>query len=287
MSQAPSYLDYVKEAFNASPRVPGLGGLPVNWMGLAAFATLGLLHPGLWLVGAGLEIAYLASLSNSPRFQNYVRGKRRAAARRARTHAAAGDEADRLAGLDESEQDRYGALVARIAEVPRTGEGANALIADVAHEGLEVLRSTFLDVLVASSRLSASSDPNRRKSLSDELLREERALTSLGPDADPRIRKSREGTIDILRKRLAHIDEAARDREFLLSELRRIEQQVGLVIDEASLADDPESLTERIDHVTNTFGETREWMRLHKELLDEPSASTPTKARPPRLPESR
>ena len=285
MSTPPSYLDYVKEAFNASPRVPGLGGLPVNWMGLATFATLGILNPGFWLVGAGLELAYLATLSNNPRFQSYVRGKRLAASSRDERMQALDTEQQRLAQLTEAERLRYEDLLARIAQVPTSGTGASALIADVAHDGLTVLRSTFLDVLLASSRLREAARKDRRQALRDELAREVNFLESLGPDGDPRIRRSRQGTVDILRRRLANVDDAIRDRDFLDSELRRIEQQVALVIDEASLADDPESLTRRIDQVTETFGETREWMRLHKELLDEPTSND--RPVPPRQPQSR
>ena len=29
-----TYWDFVREAFNARPPVPGLGGLPLNWMAI-------------------------------------------------------------------------------------------------------------------------------------------------------------------------------------------------------------------------------------------------------------
>lgn len=279
MSDEPSYLDYVREAFNASPRIPGLGNIPLNWLGLASVATLGLLHPGFLLVGAGLELAYLAALSNNPRFQNYVRGARLASRDAAEQSAAEDYTASRLASLSEDERTRYNRLTKRISAVPRSGEGAQGLIANVAHQGLEVLRATYLDALLAASRLAASADPARRRKVQDEIDTEIRALEALGTDGDPRVRRSREGTLEILRRRLANLDEAIRDHAYLHSELRRVEKQVALVIEEASLADDPADLTARIDHVNTTFGETREWMRLHRELLDEPEGgSTPPRS---------
>ncbi|MFT6143509.1 MAG: hypothetical protein ACJAZO_000805 [Myxococcota bacterium] len=267
MNNPPSYFDYVREAFNASPRLPGLGNLPLNWMGLAGFATLGLLNPGFLLIGAAVEIAFLATLSNNARFQNYVRGKAIADDTSQRLTVEEEAVAARLVQLDDEDQKRYESLIQRISAVPRSGEGADGLVAQVAHEGLETLRKTFLDVLLASARLAPAADLARRRALQSKLDAEVRAIEALGTEGDPRIRRSRQGTLDILRKRIAHVNEATRDRAYLDSELRRIEQQVGLVIDEASLADDPEALTRRIDQVTATFGETREWMQLHKELL--------------------
>jgi hypothetical protein len=72
----PDLQDYLKEAFNARVGVPGLGGLPLNWMALLGVGTLGLLHPGIWLVGAGLELAFVVGLAHNERIRNYVRGKR-------------------------------------------------------------------------------------------------------------------------------------------------------------------------------------------------------------------
>ena len=57
-------------ALNARP----LGmPIPPNWFGLAAIALLGtFLNPGLWFFGAGLELAYLKTLSGNPRFRKIV-----------------------------------------------------------------------------------------------------------------------------------------------------------------------------------------------------------------------
>ena len=66
------FLRYIKEAFNARPW--GMW-IPPNWIGLAAFAFLGVLQPGFWIVGAGLELGYLVMLAGNGRFQRFVEGK--------------------------------------------------------------------------------------------------------------------------------------------------------------------------------------------------------------------
>ena len=51
-----SFSDYIAAAFHRRVRVPLLGALPANKMGLAAVVVAGLANPGFWLLGAALEI---------------------------------------------------------------------------------------------------------------------------------------------------------------------------------------------------------------------------------------
>ena len=68
-------LRYLKAAFFLRPGVPGLGGLPINLMGLAGFGIAGFAHPGFWLLGAGLETVYLFVLSTNARFRRVIDGQ--------------------------------------------------------------------------------------------------------------------------------------------------------------------------------------------------------------------
>ena len=56
MAAKPGFFDYVTAAFNARPF--GMFVAP-NWVGLAAFGLLGVVNPGFWVLGAGLELGYL------------------------------------------------------------------------------------------------------------------------------------------------------------------------------------------------------------------------------------
>ena len=65
----PSFSDYVREAFHARP----IGMfVPPNWVGLGVFGLLGLLNPGFWVMGVGLELAYLGILATNKRFQRLI-----------------------------------------------------------------------------------------------------------------------------------------------------------------------------------------------------------------------
>ena len=78
--------------------MPSLWGMfiPPNWVGLGAFALLGIENPGFWVVGAGLELAYLLTLSSGARFHRLIDGQQ-IPCHQAK-HAAAGRRAAYPAG---------------------------------------------------------------------------------------------------------------------------------------------------------------------------------------------
>ena len=69
MADKPGFFDYITAAFNARPF--GMFVAP-NWIGLGAFGLLGLMEPGFWVLGAGLELGYLLALATNERFQRLV-----------------------------------------------------------------------------------------------------------------------------------------------------------------------------------------------------------------------
>ena len=103
---------YLAAAFNARPF-----GMPIppNWLALAAVGMLGaFLNPGFWLIGAGLELAYLWALTHHPRFRATVEARVRP-----------GEDWDRryreaLAQLDAKSRRRQEALETRCSEIVET-----------------------------------------------------------------------------------------------------------------------------------------------------------------------
>ncbi|MBW1878912.1 MAG: hypothetical protein JRJ84_11160 [Deltaproteobacteria bacterium] len=278
-----TYMDFVKEAFNARPKLKLIGGLPLNWMGMAGFGVLGILNPGFWLVGAGLEVGYLLAMSHSPRFRNYVRGRRIQEAKKARARNWRERQEVILQNLGEASQARFRAFVNRIenAKADRGEEELVGLIGDVADDGLHMLRWIHLKLLASQETLQRQVDPGVRQDLKSELDEFVRRVEALGMQGDSRIRHSLESTIEILRQRLKNLDDAQDNLTYIDSELRRIEHQAELIIEEAALATDADQLSSRIDAVTSTFNETQEWMRLNKELLLEFDTGDDDPGRPP------
>ena len=66
--------DYFWTAFNA--RLLGMP-VPPNWLGLAGVGVLGLVNPGFWLLGVGLEAGYLLACVTSARFRAVVDARER------------------------------------------------------------------------------------------------------------------------------------------------------------------------------------------------------------------
>ena len=52
-TREPTFGDYLKAAFNVRVRVPGLGGVPINWLYLTAIAGLSFAAWPMLLVGFG------------------------------------------------------------------------------------------------------------------------------------------------------------------------------------------------------------------------------------------
>src|SRR5215813_9832873 len=63
---------YLKAAFFSRVPVPGLGEVPANVLGVAAFGILGVVNSGFWFLGSGLEAIFLWSLASNARFQRSV-----------------------------------------------------------------------------------------------------------------------------------------------------------------------------------------------------------------------
>lgn len=257
---------YLAAAFGARPK--GMF-IPPNWVGLGVFALLGTLNPGLWLVGAGLELAYLFTMVSSAKFRNIVDGRLISGDRQGWTQ-----KVDRLlAGLDSGSQMRYRALEERcrgMVKEPSIGE--SDMTRQSMSEALGQLVWVYLQLLVtkqATVRLVQEGQGgvgSRRhiEPLGERKAELERRLKSGSLDAD--LRRSLEGQLDLLNQRMESQREAAAKIDFIDAELARVEEQVQLVREQAVLADDPDAASRRIDAIQSTLGGTTQWIRDQKRI---------------------
>jgi hypothetical protein len=256
--------DYIRAAFNARPM--GMFVAP-NWIGLGLFGFLGILNPGFWLIGAGLELGYLGLLATNPRFQRTV-----AASRLARNQ---GDWQARLSSLvkqlGEADQARYRLFEHRCRSIleQQSRNSLSAPVFDTQGEGLGRLTWIFLRLLLTRQSIErivrestgADEDSARLKERVGQLearLKED-SLTE-------ELRKSLSSQSEILRQRLERRSEARDKLAFLDAELTRIQEQVELIREQAILSTDPEALSERIDQITTTLGGTTQWIREQQQI---------------------
>jgi hypothetical protein len=261
MAQTRGFFDYVFAAFNARPF--GMFVAP-NWIGLGAFALLGMANQGFWVLGAGLELGYLAMLATNPRFQRAVdMSETTGSEREWRVKIE-----DLLARLSEPERRLYLALATRcqaILDQQAQGEHAELGLREQ-NEGLNRLLWMYLKLLTAKQAIERVLSEAQRGEAIDNRLRDlDAQLTNreLGDD----LRRSLTSQAEILRQRVIQQTEARQKLAFVRAELTRIEEQVELIREQAALSTDPEALSRRIDQIVATLGGTGQWIRDQHQVL--------------------
>ncbi len=237
-------LRYVKEAFWARAQVPLVGPLPFNALAVLGVGILGCaVHP-LWLIGVGLETAYLFALATHPRFQRVV-------AARELERAGKSDEQirrEQLAQLTADERARWERLEAkieRIAVLYSTNESDNLLL-DSSLEAVRGLGALQLRLLVAERNLQAANQQTDEKMLAGQIAALERELAS-GAELSASLRESKQATLELTRKRLLNARRRAESLIEIQSDLTRIEAQVDLALEDAGLQGKPAVATANLN----------------------------------------
>lgn len=251
-------------------------GMPVppNLFGLAAFGLLGaFVSPGFWLLGVGLEIAYLAWLANSRRFRAALQAQARSdepAERRYRSLIAA---------LSPQRRARQDALEQRARGIVALLEADPIMQAHV--DSIEQLVWLHLRMLNAGQSIAqvletAGADSQQLQEHEDQIeLRLQRT------DLDPELRRSLEQQQQVIDARqAAHAQARLRD-ERIKAELGRIDQQLALIREQALLSGDEHSIGVSLDALTSAFNEADRWLDSQRDLLGalDLNGSTPLPSR--------
>lgn len=248
---------YLWAAFMARP----LGmPLPPNWFGLAAFGLLGFfVSPGFWLLGAGLELAYLGLLAGNQRFRAAVdAGEVRVDPVEQRYEAT-------LALLGEDQRQRQQRIEARAREVLQL-LSRSPLMASHA-DSLEQLVWLNLRLLVAGQALSVVVETAAADSA--ELQRQEEQIDQrlAAADLDEELRRSLEQQKQVIDARQAAHAEGVRRKEHVDAELARIDQQIALIREQTLLATDEEQIGVALNALTSSFNEASRWLNDQRDLL--------------------
>ncbi len=248
---------YLWAAFVARPL-----GMPVppNLFALAGFALLGtFVSGGFWLLGAGLELAYLMMLSSNPRFRRAVDAE-----------AVADDPVDRryqavLDKLGATQRERHAQIESRAREIFTT-LGDSPLMATHA-ESLEQLVWLNLRLLLARQAIAAVvTGAYAERARLDE--QEAQIVQRLAEEAiDPDLRRSLEQQRTVIDQRQAAHADAIRRQEHVDAELDRIDQQIALIREQALLATNEENVGASLDALAVSFNEANRWLRDQRDLL--------------------
>jgi hypothetical protein len=256
--------DYIRAAFNARP----IGMfVPPNWIGLGGVALFGLLNPGVFLLGAGMELMYLFVLAHNPRFQRVVNARQMYQARQ--------QWQDRLttmvSDLSGEDQRRYRALEQRCQTILQQ-QGVDAAATpdlQTQGEGLGRLLWMYLRLLLTRQSINrilreSSASVDEHEPLGDRIegLQAELKKESLGVE----LRKSLSGQLEILQQRMQSQKDARQKLEFLEAELTRIQEQIELIREQSVFSTDPAAVSQRIDQIAASLGETGQWIRDQQQI---------------------
>ena len=259
------YIDYLIAAFHAKPT--GMFVAP-NWIGLGCFGLLGILNPGFWLLGAGLEAGYLFTLANNARFRRQVDTV-------AKKDAPVSGYTVRIAalraGLPPQDDQRYGDFIAKCRHTVIAVPDNPALHDTLAHVSWLFLQLLHSRLTVDRLLANASAGEQKEGTLTKRLQALESRLSAPGLVED--LRRTLESTRDILRERQQAQTEMETKMSYIAAELSRLEEQVSLLHDRAQLDRDAPALRGSIDRVTASISGATDWMSREKELLGDLGAT--------------
>jgi hypothetical protein len=242
--------DYIKSAFLVRIEVPGLGQVPLNALLVSAFGILGFAQPAFWLLGLAVEGVVVSGLAFNPRFQNYVQAKRLQV-------SSDDDEAKRqelIKLLDPESQNRrilISAKCERVLDVLRSQQ-AEEYVIDSSRDALKSLRWVYLKLLVARHHLQSPANNETESTLDSKIAAIDRDLAAQGePDS---LRQSKAATQAILKQRLANVRRRQQTLEEIDSDLTRIEAQVDLILENATMQGKPQTISTDIELASNLLG---------------------------------
>lgn len=240
---------YLKSAFFVSVDVPSLGRVPVNVLAATAFGILGFAQPAFWLLGLAVEAAILPALAFNPRFQKVVQAESIQL-----TEGDAEKKRQELVKLLESSaQQRLWALAKKcdqVLDVYRSQQ-AEGYIIDSNDQALKNLEWVYLKLLVARHHLL-----NPTSETEQTLLKKIGDLESdlkTGEETES-LRQSKTATLNILKKRLATMRMKQQTLEEIESDLTRIDNQVDLILENATIQGKPQTISSDIELASDLLG---------------------------------
>ncbi len=241
---------YLKSAFLVSVDVPGLGRLPINALGTAAFAILGFAQPALWFVGLAIEAAVLPSLAFNPRFQKVVQaqdlqvsGRDVEQRRQALVKLLEAGAQQRLWNL--------GKKCNQVLDVYRSQQ-AEDYILDSSDQALKNLEWVYLKLLVARHHLLDPVNGETEQTLEKRIEQLDDDLRN-GEETES-LRQSKTATMNILKKRRAMMRRKRQTLEEIESDLTRIENQVDLILENATVQGKPQTIAADIELASDLLG---------------------------------
>jgi len=240
-------LRYLSEAFWARPSLSGVGRVPWNALVVFGAAILGFGEHAVWLAALGLETVYLYGLATNVRFQQWVDAKDM------ERLAADSDQSRRklVDVLNEAQKRRLEDLESRVGKVDKLYRESQSedYLYDSNRQAMSRLTWLYLRLLVAQRNLQVIDVITARADLERQAAAVEADLAK--SDLSPALRDSKKATLAILQQRLRNLQRRNESLAEIESDLTRIEQQINLAVEDATLKGRPTAISANIDLVSH------------------------------------
>lgn len=238
---------FLYHAFFARPDIPLLR-LPWNALAVVAAGVAGFWDPSIWGVAGIGELIFLFTMASNAGFQQSILDQQAVA-----LHGDSEESRKRLLSkVGGAARQRYVKLEekrARLEQLHAESPGDD-LFAESNADALRKLTWLYLNLLVAERNLIIAPAADERD-LEKQIKAYEQEMAR-APSEGARV--SHEATLRLLRERLANI----RDKEVSLAEidadLARIETQLDLAIEEATLRGRPTAISANVELTSRLLG---------------------------------
>lgn len=216
-----------------------------------------------WLIGAGLEAIFLASVPTNERFRLWVRSIRSTPKPRETRF----EEAKVIASLDPSLQKRVYAVNAIVQKIKTTVLPLNTSENIFLEENLskiESLRSNYIRLAATLQNYYEYMQTVNRKGIEADLLRLEDSMLN----STEKIKQVREKNAEVLKQRIKKIDTAEENRDYIIAQLETIEDTLQLARDQSMTMATNKNLSLQIDNVLSGLADTTAMAEEMQNLIE-------------------
>jgi hypothetical protein len=238
-------INFVKEAFNVQYNWIALGGA-------AAFALVTGTAIPLALAG-GLELMYLAVVSQHPRFQRLVRSWKFAEEQKQNEQKLT----DMLRSLPPDMQGRY----IRLAEVCGSIRANFAQLSSTSQIFVQQMNSRLEGLLHGYARLLSAAFQQRQyvKTTDPDLIKKEIAALQQHLQNDPpRVQDINKKRVEILSKRMEKYQKINENRQVVDAQCSAVEDVLQLVRDQSVTMRDPQQVSDQLANLVHDVEQTEQ-----------------------------
>ena len=238
-------INFVKEAFN----------IQYNWIalgGAAAFALVTGTAIPIALAG-GLELMYLAVVSQHPRFQRLVRSWKFAEEQKQNEQKLG----DMLRSLPPDMQGRY----IKLAEVCRSIRGNFSQLSSTSQIFVQQMDQRLEGLLHGYARLLSAAFQQRqyvKTTDPDEIKKEVAALQQHLNTDPPRVQDINKKRVEILSKRLEKYQKINENRQVVDAQCSAVEDVLQLVRDQSVTMRDPQQVSDQLANLVHDVEQTEQ-----------------------------